>query len=92
MRDVAERNVMEGTERTHASVTVSSFKPEVLVEGKWSANGLVFATRAEAESYAHDLYSRWTTTSDHRAVESDQPVNYERLANGTIKPVLSESA
>ena len=81
----------QGTD--HASgMSDSSFKPEVLVDGEWSSNSLVFATRAEAESYARDLFSRWTMTSDHRAVESNEPVTYERLVDGSIKPVLSESS
>jgi hypothetical protein len=39
-----------------------SWKPEVLEE--------------EAKRYAHDLFMRWTSTDDHRAVESSEPVNY----------------
>jgi hypothetical protein len=52
------------------------FKPEVFVEGKWSQNQLVFATREEAARYAHDLFMRWTMCSDSRAVEvPDTEVN-----------------
>lgn len=63
-----------------------SFKPEVFVENQWSQNGLVFATREEAEASARDLYQRWTLCKDHRAVESDLPVNYTYL-NGQLKAV-----
>ena len=53
-----------------------SWKPQVKVNGVWEQNGLVFATREEAELSARDLYSRWTLTTDHRAVEVDEPINY----------------
>ena len=55
----------------------ASWKPEVFVEQKWSANQLRFATKPEAETYAADLYSRWTLTEGQRATESDDPVNYK---------------
>ena len=55
-----------------------SFKPEVMVEGKWSQNGLAFATKEEAEESARSLMDRWFAVNDYRAVESDQPVNYRR--------------
>jgi hypothetical protein len=53
-----------------------SWKPQVMVEGKWSSNQLVFATKEEASRYAHDLFIRWTMSEAHQAVESDKPVNY----------------
>lgn len=53
------------------------WKPEVFVEGEWGQNQLVFETKAEAATYAFDLFLRWTSTSDHRAVEvADAVVNY----------------
>jgi hypothetical protein len=52
-----------------------SWKPEVFVEGKWSRNGLVFATQKEAEENAADLMMRWFAVQDSRAVEVDEPVN-----------------
>ena len=55
---------------------VMNWKPEVKVSGKWERNGLVFATRAEAESNAKDLMWRWMLVEDSRAVESGEPVNY----------------
>ena len=53
-----------------------NWKPEVFVDGEWGQNSLVFATKEEAENYAHDLYMRWILCSDSRAVESEDPVNY----------------
>jgi hypothetical protein len=62
------------------------WKPEVFVEGQWSQNQLVFATREEAERNAHDLFMRWTSCSDSRAVEvPDAEVNYAYL-DGTLHP------
>lgn len=59
-----------------------SWRPEVQVRGegdKWHSNGLRFATKEEAEASASDLYSRWTSTTAHRAAESDDPVNYTHI-------------
>jgi hypothetical protein len=54
-----------------------SWKPEVMVDaGKWSQNGLVFATEAEARDSANDLMMRWFAVKDCRAVESTDAVNY----------------
>jgi hypothetical protein len=58
-----------------------SFKPEVMVSGEWSQNGLAFATEAEALQSAQDLMFRWMLVTDCRAVVSDQPVNYEIVDN-----------
>ena len=52
-----------------------SFRPMVLVGREWAGNGIRFATREEAEQSARDMYSRWTLCVDHRADESDDPVN-----------------
>ena len=54
-----------------------SFKPEVQTgnDPKFYGNSLAFATREEAEQSACDLFNRWTLCVDHRAVESDEPVN-----------------
>ena len=54
-----------------------SWKPEVFLEGKWSANGLVFATEKEAADNAAALLMRWFVPTDSRAVESTEPVNYQ---------------
>jgi hypothetical protein len=53
-----------------------SWKAEVIADssGHWVANGLRFATEAEAQAYGRDLYSRWTLVTAVRAVESEDPV------------------
>lgn len=62
-----------------------NFKPEIKVEGKWYPNGLVFATREEAEDAARDKYMMWSSAEDWRAVESNnEPVNATRLAGSTV--------
>lgn len=66
-----------------------SWKPEVKVDGQFCQNSLVFATREEAELSAKDLFNRWMLTTDHRAVESDEPVNYA-IVDGVLTPVASE--
>ena len=55
-----------------------SYKAEVIADssGKWVSNALRFATLAEAESYGHELASRWMAVRQVRAVESADPVNY----------------
>jgi hypothetical protein len=55
---------------------MSNWKPEVLVNGKWSCNAVVFASEEEAIISARDLMSRWTLVMDYRAVPSNDPVNY----------------
>lgn len=57
---------------------MSNWKPEVKTanDEKWYGNALVFATEKEAAHSAKELYDRWTLCTDHRAVESDDPVNY----------------
>lgn len=67
-----------------------SWKPEVLVEGKWSRNGLVFATEQEANDSAYDLMMRWMAVNDHRAVEVDEPVNYSYVGRKLV-PVTGMS-
>ena len=52
-----------------------SFKAEVLVDGEWGQNGVVWPDRESAEKAAADLYGRWTLTTGHRAVESDEEPN-----------------
>jgi len=66
---------------------MTSWKPEMMVDGGWSGNGLRFATEQEADLWGADLMNRWFVPSDHRAVESDDPVNYRRLEDGTIQEV-----
>ena len=51
------------------------YKSEVLVDKEWGRNGIVWPDMASAETAAEDLYSRWTLTTDHRAVEVDEKPN-----------------
>lgn len=55
----------------------TSWKSEVLVHGEWSSNALRFATKDEALRAGSELLSRWTVPDAHRAVESNESVNYE---------------
>jgi hypothetical protein len=64
---------------------MQSFKPEVKVDGVWSSNGLRFATKDEAARSASNLFSRWMTTTDHRAAESDDPVAHALNAEGKLQ-------
>lgn len=54
-----------------------AFKAEVIADnsGKWTPNGLVFATAEEAEHYVRNLMWRWTLVRDTRVVPSDETVN-----------------
>ena len=65
-----------------------SFKPEISTDGgkSFSQNAQVFATREEAETMARDIFNRWMLATDYRAVESDEPVNYE-LKDNVLKSV-----
>ena len=65
-----------------------SFKPELSTDGgkTFHANGLAFATKEEAELSAKDTYGRWLLATHWRAVESDQPVNYQ-IVDGVMSAV-----
>jgi hypothetical protein len=72
-----------------------NWRPMVQVSGRseWSGNGLVFATKQEAEDNAKDLMQRWTLVTDTRADETDNPVNYKwtdgrLVAVETIKTIM----
>lgn len=56
--------------------TVKSFKAEVIADssGKWVSNMLRFPSRERAENYVADLMMRWTSVTDTRVVECDDPV------------------
>ncbi len=56
------------------------YKAEVLVDGEWGQNGVVWPDRASAEEAARDLWSRWTATVDHRAVAVDEEPNRPKWA------------
>jgi hypothetical protein len=61
-----------------------SWKPEVYAEGEWCGNGMAFATKEEAERWGFGLLMRCILFSDARAVESDQPVNYQLTDKGIL--------
>jgi hypothetical protein len=54
----------------------ASWAPEVIADssGKWSRNQLRFATKAEAEANVFALMMRWTSVTETRVVETDDPV------------------
>lgn len=58
-----------------------SYRPEVLVEGKWAANGLRFASPEEAFGSLMALRMRWWVPTDGRVTESEDPINY-RFVDG----------
>jgi hypothetical protein len=52
------------------------YKAEVRIgSSEWCQNGVVWPDKASAAAAALDLYQRWTLTTDHRAVESDEEPN-----------------
>jgi len=61
-----------------------SWKPQVKVNGNWEKNNVAFATEEEAAKSASDLFDRWVICTDHRAIESDETVNY-RMVDGEMK-------
>ena len=63
-----------------------SWKMQVCVSGEWSTNSCRYATREEAEAAGRELLSRWFAPSDSRAVESEDPVNYE-FVEGSARPL-----
>ncbi len=48
---------------------ITGYKSEVLVDGEWGRNGVVWPDMASAEAAARDLFWRWMLTTDYRAVE-----------------------
>jgi len=64
-----------------------SWKPEVYIPGedKWHGNGLVFATKEEAETWARDLLGRWYVPTESRAVETDEEPNYRLRSDRKIE-------
>jgi hypothetical protein len=69
-----------------------SWKQEIIADssGKWSPNGLRFASEAEARASVEHLMWRWTAVTDTRVVECDDPVlhrwNYETRHAETLSP------
>ena len=64
-----------------------SYAPEVFVDGKWTGNGLRFATYREADLWANDLLMRWFVPSDARAVTSTDPVTSVIDAGGNYSSI-----
>jgi len=55
---------------------LKSFKVEVIADdsGQWTSNALRFDSKRAAETYAKDLFSRWTAVKEWRVVETKDPV------------------
>ena len=69
---------------------MTNWRPMVNVNGReWCGNALVFATKKEAEDNAHDLMMRWTSVTDFRADETNDPVNY-KWADGRLVSVEAD--
>ena len=70
-----------------------SWKPQVQVQGegdKWHDNALRFATYEEALYNVHNM--SWSLITGRRAVESDDPVNYEIVSGLTVPVKKTEGA
>ena len=62
--------------RPIAPAAPKSWAPEVIADSRgWTGNGLRFATREAAETWAKDLSYRWFLVLDARAVPSNDEVN-----------------
>ena len=61
-----------------------SYAPEIFIAGKWTPNGLIFATKAEAHDYAADVAYRWFAASGWRGAVIDEPVN-ARFVDGKLE-------
>jgi hypothetical protein len=64
-----------------------SYAPEVITDssGKWSGNGLRFATATEAEQYVEDLAMRWILVRETRVVQSADPVTHAIHDNQLVR-------
>lgn len=70
---------------------MSNWKPEVLVDGSWGGNSLVFATEEEAIAWGKDRLMRWTVPTDSRAVPTNEPPNYKiDMETGVITRIQYE--
>ena len=69
-----------------------NWRPMVEVNGReWCGNGLVFATKEEAEANAVALSHRWMVVTNTRADETSDPVNY-RWINGELLRIVEGKA
>lgn len=50
---------------------------EILSEGEWVGNGIVLATKEEAEDYGSAMLFNCILFEDARVVTSEKPVNYK---------------
>jgi len=66
----------------------NGWRPLVQVSGedKWSGNGLVFATKKEAEQSAYNLGMRWTLVMNTSAGPAQGDINASVRADGTEGP------
>lgn len=66
-----------------------AFKAQVKTPGDrdWCGNGLVFATKGEAERYVVNLSFRWTLVEQMRVIETDEAVNYIADDGGNASPL-----
>jgi hypothetical protein len=81
---MAEYNNTPASRGEHVTV---NYKPSVEVEGKFSENGLVFATYTEAYESAESLMFRWYAVTNIRVVETTDKVNYTRI-NGKDERIV----
>ena len=51
------------------------WKSEVLVDGSWSTNAVVWPDEESAKAAGRDLLSRWFVPIDHRPVQVDEEPN-----------------
>jgi len=72
------------------SATPRSWKPVVKVAGEpgWHSNGLRFATQAEAEQSASDVFYRWMACTGYSAQPSEDEPNY-RLVDGKLVALVT---
>jgi hypothetical protein len=56
---------------------------EILSEGEWVGNGVVLATKEEAEDYGIEMLSRCILFKDAKVVPSEKPANY-KWENGCL--------
>jgi len=70
------------TEADHRTIKIMPvdlpeiYRVEVIADnsGQWCGNGKKFATVELAETYARDLWSRWTLVRSWRVIDDDQKV------------------
>lgn len=65
-----------GVQKTGAKAE-KGFAIEVLAEGKWSRNNMVFPTEEMAKQQGDDILSRWMAARDFRVIPVDEAPNYE---------------